>query len=188
MSDFNIPVAEPLKVQAAIPRVATYTMAMAIVTVVIYILGPSVAVNLAALGGLLAVSVIGLIVLGNQERKANYAGGYMSYGTAFQLLMLMSVGSVLATQIIQFIWFTVVDPTMPEAMAAASVQQTLSMMGSAAENLEGEALEQIETQTLEGLKPSVFSLLKGIGMGVLVSAILNALLALGVRKKVPVMQ
>lgn len=188
MSDFQLQDYEPLKLQPALQRAGIYAAITTTLALVFYILGPSVMVNPAVGIGQLALYIILPLVLGQMERKANYAGGYMSYGTAWQMLMVFTVVSATAAVLLQVIWFTVVDPNFAQAMAEASVENTIKMMenfGATGDELDRDVLE---SQMLAGFEISAFNLLKTTGTALIGGAIFNALIALGVRKKMPEMQ
>ena len=153
----------------------------AIITLLLYVAGPAMMVKWWV--GLLSLAVfIGLVIYGGISYRKEI-GGYMDFGPAFMHgFVTLAVAGLIGT-IINLLLYTVVDPTLPEALTEAAVEQAMSMaegLGAPPEALD-QAAENAREQT-EG-QFSAGGLMKQYGIGLIIYAVLSLITGLIVRRK-----
>lgn len=151
----------------------------------LWLSGPKVMVHWAVGLVSIVVTVVMLILLGRSERTANY-GGYMSYKNAYILLLVMTTVSSVISSVFQYLIFTVIDPELSTKMAEAAMEQAVSMAESFGGEMPEEAREQIEEQVRSQTEMSFSKIGISLVSSIAVFAVINALVALGIRKNKPV--
>lgn len=153
----------------------------AIITLLLYVMGPATMVKWWV--GLLSLAVfLGLVIYGGINYRKEI-GGYMDFGPAFiHGFVTLAVAGLIGT-ILNLLLYTVVDPTLPEALSEAAVEQAMSMaegFGASGDALD-QAAENARAQT-EG-QFSAGGLLKQYFIGLIIYAVISLITGLIVRRK-----
>lgn len=154
-----------------------------VLTLLVYVVDYTIMANM-WFGLLLFAFYIGMVIYGGINYR-NQAGGYISYGKAFQHGYLTFLVCGLVGSLFAIILYTVIDPDLPQNLADAVVANTEEMMRKF-----GAPEDKIETQLDQMRKdmPAKFSamgVIKQFGWGFIIYAVLTAITALIVRKNVP---
>ncbi|MCB0760858.1 MAG: DUF4199 domain-containing protein [Flavobacteriales bacterium] len=102
---------------------------------------------------------------------------------AFLTVFLICVGSILVSTAVNFIMYGLYDPGFGERLAEAAVENQEAMMtrfGLSGEEMD-KALEETYNRTKEQYEPG--SMLLGVLIGSLISAVFSIIVALIIRKK-----
>ena len=153
-----------------------------VITMILYIINPSVLVSL-WMFLVLVLDLILLVIFGIQYR--NQIGGYMNFGAAwkhgFVALFVAGILSVLFNMLLYF----VIDPDLPQVLTDASVDNALSIAQSFGAS--GEALEQAAEDARERSEGqfTVGGMLSGFGMAIIFYAIIALITGAIVKKRNP---
>ena len=153
----------------------------AILTLLLYVMGPAYMVKWWV--GLLSLAVfIGLVIYGGINYRKEI-GGYMDFGPAFiHGFLTLAIAGLIGT-VLNLLLYTVVDPTLPEALTEAAVEQAMAM----AEGFGAppEALEQAEENAREQSAGqfTAMGLVKQYFIGLIIYAVLALITGLIVRRK-----
>jgi hypothetical protein len=132
----------------------------------------------------LLVFFLGMVIYaGINYRKE--AGGYLSYGKAFQHGYITLLVSAFISIIFQILLYHVIDPSIPEQLTDATIEKTEQMLtgfGMSGDALE-KALDQARIDTPGRF--TVAGLLKQFGWGFLIYAIISLITSIFVKKNEP---
>jgi uncharacterized membrane protein len=155
-------------------------MVGAVITLLLYVIDPTLLVNIWML--LLLLLFMGLVVYGGITYRKEI-GGYIDFGPAyihgFTVFVMMGVIGLA----VNFLLYNVVDPNLPETLTEASVENARGMMerfGAPADSID-EALEQTRTDTEASF--TNFGLIKSFLISLIVYAVLTLITALIVRRQ-----
>ncbi len=152
-----------------------------LLTVIIYVVDIALMANWKVGILFLLIYLAFVIYAGIQYRKE--AGGYLSYGKAFQHgYITMIVGGAVST-IFSIILFHVVDPEIPEVLTKVTIQNTEEMMagfGVPADKID----EEIEKQNIPG-RFTVVGQLTQFAWGFLIYAVVVLITSIFVKKNPP---
>jgi hypothetical protein len=135
-------------------------------------------------GLLLFAFYIGYVIYAGINYR-NQSGGFINYGKAFQhSYVTFLVGGVIGS-IFSILLYTVIDPSLPENLTDAIVENTEQMMQKfgAPEDQIDKQLDQMRIDMPQRF--SAMGVLKQFGWGLLIYAVLSAITALVVKKKEP---
>jgi len=155
-------------------------MVSAIVTLLLYVIDPTLMVNVWML--LLLLVFIGLVIYGGISYR-NEIGGYIDFGPAyihgFTVLVVMGVIGLL----MNLLMYNVVDTSLADTLTEASIEQTRGMMENfgAPEDAIDEALEKAEADAAASF--TNFGLIKSFFISLIVYAVIALITALIVRRR-----
>jgi hypothetical protein len=113
------------------------------------------------------------------------AGGYLTYGKAFQhAFILMAVSGLLST-IFNIVLYTIIDPELPDKLAEATMETTRAMMErfGMPEDQMDKALEDARQRTQNQF--TAVGLVMSYGIGLIIYAILSSITSIFVKKNPP---
>ena len=153
-------------------------------TAILYVIDVTLLANW-KIGIVLILVFLGMVIYtGINYRKE--AGGYLSYGKAFQhgYITLMVAG--LVSTIFQILLYHVIDPSIPQTLTDASLEMAEEMMTSFGAS--GDALDKaMEEQRIAiPARFTVGGLLKTYGWQFVSSAIISVITSIFVKKNEPV--
>jgi hypothetical protein len=153
------------------------------ITALFYVVDESLLANWKVLLVLLVVYLGLVIYLGIHYR--NQAGGYMSYGQAFQHGFVMLATAGLIGALFNGMLYSFIDPGLGQRLADITIEKSTEMMRGfgASENDIDQAVAKMEEDM-----PKQFSFvgqLKGYLWGLITYAIISLITALFVRKTAP---
>lgn len=118
-----------------------------------------------------AIAIVGIVLAMRDYKKQNF--GYMSYGQGLGLGIMVMIVASLISGVFSFFYTTYIDPTIPEKMVDAVIEQ-LSAFG-----IEEEAMEEARDKELADntpLKQLTGALMNGIFSGLFLSLIISAIM------------
>lgn len=130
------------------------------------------------------VLFIGLAIYAGINYRGE-AGGYLSYGKAFQhAFMLMAISGLLST-IFNIVLYTIIDPELPGKLAEATMETTRAMMErfGMPEDQMDQALEDARRRSENQFTP--VGLLISYGIGLIIYAVLSSITSIFVKKNPP---
>lgn len=127
---------------------------------------------------------IGMVIYAGINYR-NQAGGYLAYKKAFQHGYITLLTGAIISTIFSIILYTVIDPDLPENLTEAIVANTESMMRSfgAPEDAIDQQIAQMRVEMPERF--SAMGMIKQLGWGLLIYAVISAITSLFVRKNEP---
>jgi len=155
-------------------------MVSAIFTLLLYVIDPTLMVNMWML--LLLLVFIGLVVYGGISYRKEI-GGYIDFGPAyihgFTVLVIMGIIGLA----MNLLMYNVVDPNLKDTLTEATIEQTRSMMErfGAPEDSIDEALENAQADTEDRF--SNMGLIKSFLYGIIAYAVIALITALIVRRR-----
>jgi hypothetical protein len=152
-------------------------------TVALYAIDYTVMVQLKMLFVSLAIYVGFAIYAGIDYRKA--AGGYLSYGKAWQHAMIIFASSALISTLFGLLLYNVIDPELPAKLTDASLDNSRAMMqgfGMPESQIDTE-LEKARERTANQFTPAGMAM--GYGIILIVSAVLALITSIFVKKNEP---
>ena len=168
-------------VQHALTFGAILGVISAILTLLIYVVDITLMIKWWFGLLMLAVSIGFVIYAGINYRKE--IGGYIDFGPAFLHGFITFAVAGLIGSIISLLLYTVIDPTLPEVLTDAAVEQAMSMaesFGAPPEALD-EAAAQAREQTAGQF--STGGVIKSFFISLIVYAIFSLITGLIVRRK-----
>ncbi len=124
-----------------------------------------------------------LIFLGLKGRKEN--GGFFTWFEAFKYLLIVTAIFMVGSTVCNMVLFNLIDPDFMVKVKEITIEKTVTMM-------EGFGLSESQLdETVVGIEESfedrmsIGGQLKGLGIGVVVMAVINCLLALIIKKNRP---
>ncbi|QYH39793.1 DUF4199 domain-containing protein [Algoriphagus sp. NBT04N3] len=134
--------------------------------------------------GLVAIVLFFVLIIyfGRQYRAE--LGGFMSFGTAFNFSFIAIIISGIISIIGQILLFHVIDPSLPDVLADASVQNTLEIMesfGANPDNMSTEQLDEMREATRNNF--TLGGQIKNFGFGLIVYAIIALILGAILKKR-----
>jgi hypothetical protein len=154
-----------------------------VLTAVVYAVDYTIMVNMWFGLFILFLALGYVIYAGITYRKE--VGGYLSYGKAFQHSYVTLLTSAIIGSIFSLLLYTVIDTDLPAKLTDVAVENAESMMVKF-----GAPQEQID-KSLDEMRadmPARFSaigVLKQLGWGLIIYAVISAITSLFVRKNVP---
>jgi uncharacterized membrane protein YvlD (DUF360 family) len=133
-----------------------------------------------------AVVIVLLVVLGLDVRKK--IGGFWSFGESFKSLIIMAVFLVIISTAYSFILVKYIDPGLPAKINSAMLDNTTNMLTKfgAEQSKIDEATKQFQDGEFEAkLQPTLKNELTGLGIGLLMYAVINLIIAACIKKKPP---
>lgn len=164
-----------------------YGSIMGVIGIVLTLLFYAVDFSLLAdwkIGILLFLIFIGFVMYAGIDYRKK-VGGYLSYGNAFKhSFITFAIGGLIGT-IANIVLYGLIDPELPQKLTEVGLENTESMMSKfgAPQDKIDEQMDQLR-ETLPA-QFSVFGLIKGYGIGLIIYAVLSAITALFIRKNVP---
>jgi len=159
----------------------------AALTIVFYIINPVLQYTSLLVGLLSIVIMIALLViLGLDIRRKT--GGYWNFGQAYLSLLIMSVLICLISIVISFVIFKFVDPSLPQKVTDATLQvttQRLESMGMDQDKIDEATKSFTDGEMLAKFQPTFFNEIKNFGIGVLIYAVINLIIAACIKKNPP---
>lgn len=154
-----------------------------IIGLLIYMIDVTMMVGFTYLGISLLVNISLIIYAGFEWRKAN--GGFLTFKSAFLATFFTFVVSTILGTIFNFLLFNVIDTELSETLTDAAVEQAEGIMErfNMPEDQMDEALEKTRADT-EG-RFTAGGQIKGMFIGLIVSAFLAAIVGLIIKKKNP---
>jgi len=155
-----------------------------LLTVALYAIDYTVMVQLKFLLISLAIYFGFAIYAGIDYRKA--AGGFLSYGKAWQHAMIVFASSALISTLFGAILYFVIDPELPAKLTEASLENARAMMenfGMPESQMDAE-LEKARERTANQFTPS--GMLMGYVIILLSSAVMALITSIFVKKNEPV--
>jgi hypothetical protein len=156
-------------------------VASIILTAILYAVDESVMVHWAYGLIVLLASIVFVVLRGIGYRKSR--GGFMGFGDAWKHgFISFAVSAVLGT-LFSFVLYTVIDPELGERLTEVSVENAMDMAASF--GAPEESLSQMEEDTrtrMEG-QFTAMGLVKGLGINLIVIAVISLITALIVRKQ-----
>lgn len=156
----------------------------ALLTIILYVVDPTILANFGVGFGIILLNFVLVIVFGIQYRKE--VGGYLSFGQAFLHGFLTFAVAGLIGILFNVLLYTVIDPDLPEVIAAAAMENTAEMlegMGMAAGDIDA-AMAEAEASTLD--QYSVAGMLMSYVWALIIYAIVALITGLIVKKNEPV--
>jgi hypothetical protein len=154
------------------------------ITAILYVVDLSLLANL-KVGIVMILVFLGLVIyMGINYRKE--AGGYLSYGKAFQHGYVTLLVSGFISTLFQILLYHVIDPSIPGALTDISLEMAEEMMagfGMSGDQLD-KAMEQARIDT--PARFTVVGLLKQFAWGFLIYAIISVITSIFVKKNEPV--
>ena len=135
-------------------------------------------------GIVMIVLFIGLVIYGGINYR-NQAGGYLSYGKAFQHGYVSLLVSGVISTLFSILLYTVIDPELPQNLSDVSIEKTEEMMRSfgAPEDAIEAQMEEVRTSMPERF--SALGLIKQFGWNLIVFAVVAVITALFVKRREP---
>jgi hypothetical protein len=157
-----------------------------LLTVVFYIINPVIQYTSFVVPILTLVIVIALLViLALDIRKKN--GGYWTFAQAFLSLLIMSICMVIIGLIVNFIIIKL-NPALPQMIndaAADATSQRLEKMGMDQSQIDDASKMFTNGEFIQKIQPTLFNEIKGLGLGVLIYAVIDLIIAACIRKTAP---
>jgi hypothetical protein len=158
-----------------------------VLNIVFYIMDPVLQYSNYWVGILSFVILITLlVVLGLDVRKK--IGGYWSFGEAFKGLIIMAVLVVLISTVYNFVLFKFVNPGLPTKVNSILLDKTTDMLNKfgADQSKIDDATKKFQNGEFEAsLQPTLKNELKGFGIGLLIYAVIDLIIAACIKKKAP---
>jgi hypothetical protein len=153
-----------------------------LITVLIYVVDIKIMADWKVGIGILLVYLGYVIYAGIQYR--NQAGGFLSYGKAFQhgYVTLLVAGAI--STVFTILLFHVIDPEIPEILTRVTTEKTEEMMAGFGMS-EDKIDEAIEQQDIPG-RFTVAGQIKQFAWGFLMNAIVVLITSIFVKKNQPV--
>ncbi len=127
------------------------------------------------------VIYIGLVIYFGIQYRAE-AGGFMSFGNAFQFSFVTLIVILLISTLGNMLLYVVLDPSLGEKIADITMEKTLTMMDSfGAGDLPSDQIDEMRKSMLDGF--SAWGLIKGAGFMLIIYAILALILGAIIKKK-----
>ncbi|MES2277416.1 MAG: DUF4199 domain-containing protein [Bacteroidota bacterium] len=158
-----------------------------ILTIVFHIIDPLLQfVNIGAQLGSFAIVITLIIILALEVRKK--IGGFWTFGQAFRSLIIGGLFITLLSVACNFVMFKFVDPSLPGKIKDATVEKVtdrLTKMG-----MEQSKIDEINAQFENGefeakLQPTFKNELTAVGIGLLIYAIIDLIIAAIIKKNPP---
>lgn len=155
--------------------------------VVLYLLVYAIDYSLLAdwkVGLLMIIVFIGLVIYAGINYR-NEAGGYLSYGKAFQHGYVTLLTSALINLVFSLILYTVIDPDLSQNLADAAIEKSGEMMrgfGLSEEQID-QQLDLMRTEMPERYSP--MGLVKQFGWNLIIFAVISVITALFVKRNEP---
>ncbi|HTH82310.1 MAG TPA: DUF4199 domain-containing protein [Mucilaginibacter sp.] len=136
------------------------------------------------LGGILGIVL--LVIFSLEIRKA--IGGFWSFGEAFKSLIAMSFFTLVLSILYNFVLFKYIDPDMPAKISDASQAVVTARLEKM--NMSQDKIDEV-TKTFESgefkarLEPTFKNEITGFGFGLVISAIIDLIIAACVKKSAP---
>ena len=155
-------------------------MVGAIITLLLYVIDPTLMVNIWML--LLLLVFMGLVIYGGISYR-NEIGGYIDFGPAYIHGFTVFVVMGIIGLVMNLLMYNVVDPSLGDTLTEASIEQTRGMMENfgASEDAIDEALEKVEVDTAASF--TNFGLIKSFLISIIIYAVLALITALIVRRR-----
>jgi hypothetical protein len=125
---------------------------------------------------------IGLVIMAVNSVKKEYEG-YIEFKEAFSTAFLVYLIASLILTVVVILLFNVVDPSAAKEIQDMTIEQTIAFaerFGAQAEQLD-DMIEKIESSNQYGVSNQV----RGFFMGLIVTAIISAIIAAFMKKKRP---
>jgi hypothetical protein len=167
-------------VQHALRFGAILGVVSAIITLLLYVIDPALMISVWNL--VLLIVFLGLVIYGGISYRKEI-GGYLDFGPAyihgFVTLVTMSVIGAIMGLLLYF----VIDPTLPETLTEATLQQSADM--AARFGAPQEAVDQLMEDQREqtAAQFTMAGQLKGFGIQIIVNAVLALITGLIVRRR-----
>lgn len=155
-------------------------MVGAVITLLLYVIDPTLLASMWLL--LLLLVFMGLVVYGGITYRMEI-GGYIDFGPAFIHGFTVFVMMGIVGLAVNLLMYNVVDPSLPETLTEASVENARSIaesFGASGDALE-EAMEDARADTEAQF--TNFGLIKGFLISLIVYAVLSLITALIVRRQ-----
>ena len=156
-------------------------VATIILSALLYVIDESVMVHWAYGLLILIASIIFVVVRGIGYRKSR--GGFLGFGDAWKHgFISFAVSAVLGT-LFSFVLYTVIDPDLGDRLTEVSVENAMNMASSF--GAPEESLNQVEADTRERMADqfSAGGIMKGLGINLIVVAVIALITGLIVRKQ-----
>lgn len=156
-----------------------------VLTLLIYIVDYTFMVDW-KFGILMIVISIGMVIYAGINYR-NQAGGYLSFGKAFQHGYITFLSGAVISTLFSILLYTVIDPELPQNLSDAAIEKTEAMMRSfgAPEDAIEKSLEQMRVDM--PARFSALGMIKQLGWGLIIYAVLSLITSLFVKKNEPVM-
>lgn len=159
----------------------------AVLTIVLYIINPVLQYTSILVGLLVFAIVIALlVVLGLDIRRK--IGGFWTFGEAYVSLLIMAFFICLISILISFIIFKFVDPNLAQKVTDATLQvttQRLEGMGMDQDKIDEVTKSFTNGEMLAKFQPTILNEVKNLGIGILIYAVVNLIIAACIKKKQP---
>lgn len=159
----------------------------AALTIVLYIINPVLQYTSILVGLLVFAIVIALlVVLGLDIRRK--IGGFWTFGEAYVSLLIMAFFICLISILISFIIFKFVDPNLAQKVTDATLQvttQRLEGMGMDQDKIDEVTKSFTNGEMLAKFQPTILNEVKNLGIGILIYAVVNLIIAACIKKKQP---
>lgn len=156
-------------------------------TIVFYIINPVLQYTNLWLGLFsFAIMVTLLVVLGLDVRKKT--GGFWNFGEAYLSLLIMSAVAVVIGILVGFILFKFIDPALPQKVTDALADVTskrLESFGASQSQIDEANKQFTDGEMLAKFQPTIFNEVKTLGIGILIYAVVDLILAACIKKKRP---
>jgi len=159
----------------------------AVLTIIYYIINPLLQYTNLVIPILSFIIVIAfLVVLAIDARKK--LGGFWTYGQAFISLIITSFFIILIGVIVNFIIVKFVDPTLPTKINDAVQEvtsQRLEKMGMDQAQIDNASKQFTDGEFIAKMQPTILNEIKALGIGLLIYAVIDLIIAACVKKKQP---
>ncbi len=146
---------------------------------IFYILGTQPSGWLGLIGYAL---LIGGILMSTMQYRDTIADGFISFGTAFKVGLLVSVACAIILAFFNFVLFTVIDTNLINEMYVQAEQQMIEQG-----NMSDEQMEQALTMTKKMMTPTSITLVT-VFMYSLFGAVFSLIVAAFVKKEKPMFE
>jgi Protein of unknown function (DUF4199) len=158
-----------------------------VLTIVFYIINPVLQYTSIWLGLFsFAIMITLFVILGIDVRKK--IGGFWSFGEAYLSLLIMSVVVVVISILVSFILFKFIDPTLPQKVTDALADVTskrLESMGLDQSQIDAANKQFTDGEMLAKFQPTLLTEVKNLGIGIIIYAVVDLILAACIKKKRP---
>ncbi len=159
----------------------------AVLTIVFFIINPVMQYTNIWVGLLsFAIMIALFVILGIDVRKK--IGGFWSFGEAYVSLLIMAVATVFISILVGFILVKFVDPALPQKINDALADVTnkrLESFGASQAQIDESTKQFTNGEMLAKFQPTFFNQIKNFGIGVLIYAVIDLILAACIKKKRP---
>jgi len=155
-----------------------------VMIILLYVIDYTTMVQLKFLGIVLLVDIAVIIYAGIDYR--NLGGRYISYGTVWKHAFVLIFVSTIIYTLFNMLLYKVIDTELPQRLTDAAVENQRTMMqgfGAPEDQIEQgiqQAKERMEDQY------TIFGMIKGVGIFMIIWAVIISLTSLIVRKNEPI--